>query len=136
MKGELKRTIMVYVDSYINDVPVGRIKNAADNEVRSFQSLIQLLMMIERGLNASKFPQAFEKLRTFGAGGGCTAVEDTARTHGENATFAIRILFRQNASWQGSVFWAEGEQEESFRSVLELIFLMDSALKMRKAKLS
>ena len=46
-------------------------------------------------------------------------------------TFAVRILFRQNASWQGSVTWLEGNREESFRSVLELIFLMDSALSGR-----
>ena len=44
------------------------------------------------------------------------------------ATFAVRVLFRQNASWQGEVTWLEGKREESFRSVLELILLMDGAL--------
>lgn len=47
---------------------------------------------------------------------------------GRCATFAVRVLFRQNASWQGSVSWLEGSREESFRSALELAFLMDSAL--------
>lgn len=47
---------------------------------------------------------------------------------GKRATFALRVLFRQNASWQGSVTWLEGGQEESFRSVLELLMLMNSAL--------
>ncbi|NLW65775.1 MAG: hypothetical protein GXY26_06040, partial [Clostridiales bacterium] len=36
--------------------------------------------------------------------------------------------FRQNASWQGVITWAEDRREESFRSALELVFLMDSAL--------
>ena len=58
------------------------------------------------------------------------------KTHGELeqsasgklATFYVRILFRQNASWQGSVAWLEGGSEQRFRSVLELLLLLDSAL--------
>ena len=45
---------------------------------------------------------------------------------------SVRILFRQNASWQGSVLWREGGQEERFRSALELVLLMDSALRTLK----
>jgi len=37
-------------------------------------------------------------------------------------------MFRQHASWQGGVLWVEGKAEQSFRSALELILLMDSAL--------
>lgn len=47
---------------------------------------------------------------------------------GKLATFYVRILFRQNASWQGTVLWSEGGQEERFRSALELALLLDSAL--------
>ncbi|MCI9263720.1 MAG: hypothetical protein HFF06_04025 [Oscillospiraceae bacterium] len=56
-----------------------------------------------------------------------TGASGAGRT-GELATFDIRILFRQNSSWQGSVLWQEGDREESFRSVLELVLLMDSAM--------
>ena len=38
------------------------------------------------------------------------------------------MIFRQNASWQGSVTWLDKGREESFRSVLELLLLMDSAI--------
>ncbi|MBQ2819515.1 MAG: hypothetical protein IKM67_05230 [Clostridia bacterium] len=51
---------------------------------------------------------------------------------GRLATFSIRLMFRQNASWQGSVSWLEGSSEETFRSALELIFLMKSALDSKK----
>jgi len=54
--------------------------------------------------------------------------EETVR-EGKLATFAVRILFRQNASWQGSVTWLEGDRSQSFRSALELILLMDNALR-------
>ena len=42
-------------------------------------------------------------------------------------TFSLRILFRRNASWQGSLAW--DSREEPFRSVLELLFLLDAALR-------
>ena len=47
---------------------------------------------------------------------------------GALASFSIRLLFRQNASWQGILTWIEGGQEQYFRSVLELVLLMDNAL--------
>ena len=50
---------------------------------------------------------------------------------GNLATFAVRIMFRRNSSWQGSVTWMEGDQQENFRSVLELLLLIDSALKIK-----
>ena len=44
------------------------------------------------------------------------------------ATFKVKVIFRQGASWQGKLSWTEGKEEVSFRSALELIKLMDSAL--------
>lgn len=130
MKGELKRTVMVYVDSYHDGVLKGRVARAGDRETQPFQSLSQLLKIVEHNLDTTRYPQAYEKMRTFGEPRCRTVDNEKELDHkcGELATFAIRILFRQNASWQGSVFWPEGKLEESFRSVLELIFLMDSAL--------
>ena len=85
---------------------------------------------MERLLAATKFPQAFSTPRAFGAsaaGKGSAAVGTGPRT-GKIATFTVRVIFRQNASWQGSVAWLEGGGEQRFRSVLELLLLMDSAL--------
>ena len=48
---------------------------------------------------------------------------------GALATFQIQVIFRQHTSWQGMVVWQERHMEQSFRSVLELILLMDSALR-------
>ena len=44
------------------------------------------------------------------------------------ATFIVKVIFRQGASWQGMLTWIEGEKEVSFRSALEMIKLMDGAL--------
>jgi hypothetical protein len=45
---------------------------------------------------------------------------------GAQGTFVIRILNRQNSTWQGVVTCVEKKEEQSFRSLLELIKLIDS----------
>ena len=44
-------------------------------------------------------------------------------------TFVVRILDQRNVTWQGTVAWVEGSQQQPFRSALELLRLMDSTLK-------
>ncbi|MGI6664896.1 MAG: hypothetical protein ACOX3W_05760 [Christensenellaceae bacterium] len=46
----------------------------------------------------------------------------------KNATFTIQIKYRQNATWQGSINWAEGKKTENFRSELELMNMIDDVL--------
>ena len=95
-----------------------------------FHSAIQFLQKMERLLDATKFPQAFSTPRAFGgdAAGRGGAAAGTGPKTGKLATFTVRVIFRQNASWQGSVSWLEGGSEQRFRSVLELLLLLDSAL--------
>lgn len=50
----------------------------------------------------------------------------THTVRGKLATLRMRVMFRQNASWQGSVKWVEEDLEENFSSVLELLLLIDS----------
>ena len=47
---------------------------------------------------------------------------------GERETFVVRILNTQNATWQGTVSWSEQKATRHFRSMLELISLMNDAL--------
>lgn len=134
MKGELNRTVRIYVDSYADNIPGGRFRIASDPEVRPFYGLAQLLIAVNNDLDRENFPQSFSELRKFHVPSkqpdGFHALTD--QKNGAVATFLVRILFRQNASWQGSVKWIEGNQEEYFRSVLELIVLMDDALSYGK----
>lgn len=46
----------------------------------------------------------------------------------ERETFVIRVVNTQKATWQGTITWMDGKKTESFRSALEMIRLMDSAL--------
>lgn len=41
---------------------------------------------------------------------------------GRLATFEVKVMFRQNASWQGMARWVEEEASEDFASTLELMY--------------
>ena len=60
------------------------------------------------------------------------ASEDLLKEEGNKGTFVVHIKYRQNATWQGQVMWAEKKQTCSFRSALELLKLIDSALDEEK----
>ena len=91
--------------------------------------MTHVLLEMEKMLDDTDFPRSFTEMRRFTA----PTADDRAppaaeQRKGALSTFTLRILFRQNASWQGSILWQEGQQEQCFRSVLELILLMDNAL--------
>lgn len=46
----------------------------------------------------------------------------------------MRILYRQNNSWQGEVLWAEQEEKRCFKSTLELLKLIDGAMDQEAAE--
>ena len=127
--GEEFRITRICVDAFEKGVPRGRFYNPHMETEQPFESLMQLLQGMEANMENMAFPKAYQVTRTFAPRPmpENTPVGD-APLYGKIATFAVRILFRQNASWQGSITWLEGKQEQSFRSVLELILLMDTAL--------
>lgn len=47
-------------------------------------------------------------------------------------TFVIKILDRQNSTWQGNILWVDQQNEQYFRSALEMLKLIDGALDMRE----
>ena len=132
--GEEYRTTTVCIDSYRNGEMSGRFYNPYLAEGRRFENLIQFLLAMEQTLDAMNFPQAYTVTRTFADTSKEPAGEPkTEFRKGKRGTFVVKILFRQNASWQGSVVWQEGGREQSFRSVLELLLLMETAINQEKA---
>ena len=128
--GNEYHTTMICIDGYKDCVPEGKFYNLHYSDGVQFHGVIDLLKKMEAMLDEMRFPQAFSQLRSFAE----KPIFDVAGPSGEVshvgelATFAVRVLFRQNTSWQGSITWCEGKREEPFRSVLELLFLLDSAL--------
>ena len=97
--------IHVCVDAYPNRVLQGRLQSAAWVGEMPFVSLMDFFKQVEHLLDEQLPPQAFTTMRRFGP------VVKPEKTQGEVgqgasgklATFYVRILFRQNASWQGTV---------------------------------
>ena len=129
--GNEYRTTWLCIDSYENEVPVGRIYNPYAEQGKCFHSLTQLLLEVDDLLDDMKCPQSFTAIRTFSPiqkPGADPPGRGEQKREGNLATFAVKILFRQNASWQGSVIWTDTGQEQTFPTALELVFLMNSAL--------
>lgn len=121
---------LICVDAWSPGNCSGRFSSAALGESGTFRDLTRLLMRLDRCLEDHGVPQSFCAARCFSP---LTALwhtgESSAGTHpGELATFHVRVRFRRNASWQGTVTWLERRQTMHFRSALELLGLMDSAL--------
>lgn len=133
-KGDEFRSTTVCIDRYENGVPEGRFYNRYLPQGKSFCGMVRFLVEMEQMLGDMDFPRAFTETRTFAPPSSVeTVVPGVDNPRGKVSTFVVRILFRQNASWQGSVVWLEGKQEQSFRSVLELILLIHNALGYTKA---
>ena len=128
--GNPKNALLVSVDNYDNGILCGHLQPTFGDEQLPFKGTIAFLQNIEALLNSTKFPQSFCSVRKFQPVEHVpTPVPATSGLrNGRIATFTLKILFRQNASWQGSLCWIENNQEVPFRSVLELLMLIDSAL--------
>ena len=123
------RDITVSINSYQDGVLSGCFFNPYLDSGRCFNSLTQFLLEVEQALDAMDFPRSFNKMRRFSEHSlPNPSCEKAEFGKGKLATFSIRIIFRQNSSWQGLLRWWEWGEERSFRSVLELIMLMDDAL--------
>ena len=130
LNGEMYRSTLLCVDSYERGVLTGRYYHPALEGGREFNSLAQFLMGADALFDATCAPQSYTSARSFAR---LPEPEygpnsDMEVQEGKLATFRLKILFRQHTSWQGSVTWIDGNGEERFRSVLELIHLIDSAL--------
>ena len=127
--GNDSRVMTVCVDTYENGVPKGRFYHSLQEE--RFDSLSQFLLKAEALLDEHQSPHAYTTTRKFRQAlpnhNGDYAPPRVRKGH--LATFDIRVLFRQHTSWQGGAVWKEQAREQSFRSVLELVLLMDSALR-------
>ena len=130
--GNRKTTLCI--DSYQDGILQGRFYGY-QRSGQSFSSLIQFLVMMEDALEEASDLQSDTIRRSFSA----MLVPDASADHRDSirtgllATFELQILFRQHTSWQGVILWQEQNRKLCFRSALELILLINSALREQKA---
>ncbi len=100
---------------------------------RVYRSFLELVDVLDEIYDRLDYPQNSVEYRKFTEGQEKDLlrenVEENSSLSGLEATFLVRVLFRQNASWQGSVQWMEKNQTENFRSVMEFMKLIRSTTK-------
>ena len=125
-----RNTSIVQVCSYVDKRMEGTLRCMTLEEDLRFGSLMQFLALMDAVMDLDNQPQRSVEPRVFSAP--VSEVIGGARRAGKKvppiATFQISVLFRQNASWQGTLVWKEKEREVEFRSALEMIMLVDNAL--------
>ena len=54
--------------------------------------------------------------------------KDLLKMHGDYGTFIIRVQQRQGGTWQGRITWADQNKTVRFRSILEMIKLIEDGI--------
>ena len=128
-------TFIIHIDAIDQGEFSGQFCFPDQDKVYRFESLMQLLLQMEKCLDASNEPQAFAAMRSFWTKGREeeNEKENVFGRTGKLASFSIQIMFRRNASWQGMITWLEEGEKRNFRSVLELLFLINNALSAKES---
>lgn len=139
-----KNVISVCIDGIKDELIEGRMYHCYTDTPLKFTNQLQLLSEMEDLYDRLNFPQASTRDRTLkpkkvqtGTGKEVEAVreeQDVKNQVGRKASFIVRVNSRQNATWQGSISWTEKGVTKHFRSALELLKLIDSALDDEESK--
>ena len=129
----MNNMVRICVDAHIKGDVFGRFYTVYDWEPTIFKGTVELLLKMERFFDRLGFPMSSTRHRSFN--GTITEKEDMdviakdnlLVTRGDTASFVVRVCYRQNSTWQGTLRWVDGGKEANFRSALELIRLIDSA---------
>lgn len=134
--------IHICVDEYNEGEISGRVFNISFTEPQYFYSALELIKCMDSIFDNLDYPHAGMNLRSFinnsrqenvtkGVPAGIRFPSQTPvkrlTVRGKAATFRVRVVFRQNASWQGFINWIERDITEEFKSCLEFLELLDSA---------
>lgn len=117
----------------------GRIYHCYNPAPIPFSGLVSIFIKMEKVFDCIGFPQASTETRSFGSRkkpetpnrkGASKHMQEAEVTsqRGDKGTFIVHVQYRQHATWQGKVVWAEKNKAQNFRSALELLKLIDSAL--------
>lgn len=118
----------------------GRIYHKFDQKPVQFCGAEGIILTLEQLMDELSYPQASVQTRRFTTAKAQRSglvmekkeINEPTAYSGREATFVVHVKYRQNATWQGVVTWAEKKKQKSFRSALELIKLMDSAIEENK----
>lgn len=122
-------------------------------EKMNFYSVKEFFNITEKYFESINFPQSYFLFRSFDSSGTKKIVpiakqrntiqdfipffdnEEMDSFRGKIATFEVEVRFRCNAAWQGVVFLKETGLRQEFRSLLELIRIIDFTISENPIKM-
>lgn len=134
---QMPGTILVCVDKHIGRNILGRIYHPGGDLPVPFNETGRLLIEIDRILDELHYPESSTTGRSFQKKSkdhenpkerAAMQKKELTLKKGEKGTFVVQVQYRQHSTWQGKVLWAEKNETKQFRSALELLKLIDSAL--------
>ena len=116
----------------------GVVTHLISQQSQEFRSLLELISLLHDRLDEMGIPVAGVELRSWpklhltlerkGDYGLDEKPDVKKETRVGDSAFLVRIIFRQNATWMGEIHWLNGEKKIYFRSLMEMIMLMQDAL--------
>ena len=141
--------VMLCIDGIDSRGCRGSFYHAYAHEPVGFESLGEMLFRMEALFDRLNFPRRGNAERFFveehrdGHGGNAQGGRRTADGEGkekvmsdqellshkgQQETFIVRVQHRQNNTWQGRITWADKNKTLTFRSIWEMVHLMETAL--------
>ncbi|MBR6114895.1 MAG: hypothetical protein IKQ10_06875 [Oscillospiraceae bacterium] len=130
--------VVLCINAVSGGEPSGELYHSYSPDPVRFENFEQMTLRMEHLYDELRFPHPSNNSRTFA--GEMMPVQPTLERkkimsdesllsrHGEIGTFIVRVQHRQNSSWQGRITWMEQDKTVSFRSVWEMIKLIESAM--------
>lgn len=127
---------VIYLDSMRADGINGCLYSEYYKKCVRFKSEMEMLNAMQDLFDSVDFPQTlFESRSFFGKKSRKTIVKAEAimqdklqdLMQNSKTTFVVNVQYRQNATWQGTITWAEQNRTKHFRSALEMLKLMEEA---------
>ncbi len=128
-----KGTYKLLITQRPDGSPLYHLTNLVTRRQSCCPSIWKMLNALDNDLTANRYPQKTVQYRTWEVKKRMkdsivnTSTDFTAPDVA-GPTFVIRVLFRQNATLQGSIQWIEGKQTRQFRSEYEMLHLMNEAM--------
>lgn len=137
------KSAVIAVDAVLDGTCAGRILEDGNRPLLPFQDINQAALALEQACSEDKSPFPSVKRRHFADGqtGPSRAVPAMKKRRipmselkemaprGDLGTFLVCVQHRENGSWQGHVTWMENNRTVKFRSVWEMVQLVDEAIR-------
>ena len=130
--------VVVCVDRWSDTQVAGRFYHSYSADGELFSSVEQLLFQLEHFFDLLKFPypstneRYFQKVRHEAYSDKKKVKvmkdEELLSKHGNLGNFIIRVQHRQNSSWQGRITWMDQNKTLYFRSMWEMVKLIENAV--------